>query len=160
MPSFGIVSEVNRQEITNAVDQSNREVGTRFDFKGSNAQFEMEDNQVTMRAPNEFQLKQMFDILRERLARRKVDVRCLQVDPPQINVSEAWQIVTVRRGIEAELARKIVKITKGGKLKVQAAIQGDKVRVTGKKRDELQQVIGMLKDSDIDMPLQYTNYRD
>ncbi len=160
MPSFDIVSEVNNQEVTNAVDQSNREVGTRFDFKGSNAQFELEDNQVTMRAPNEFQLKQMFDILKERLARRKVDVRCLQVDPPQINVSEAWQIVTVRQGIEAELARKIVKITKGGKLKVQAAIQGDKVRVTGKKRDELQQVIGMLKDSDIDMPLQYTNYRD
>ncbi len=160
MPSFDIVSEVNNQEVTNAVDQSNREVGTRFDFKGSNAKFELEDKQVTMRAPNEFQLKQMFDILKERLARRKVDVRCLQVDPPQINVSEAWQIVTVRQGIEAELARKIVKITKGGKLKVQAAIQGDKVRVTGKKRDELQQVIGMLKDSDIDMPLQYTNYRD
>jgi len=160
MPSFDIVSEVNKQEVTNAVDQSNREVGTRFDFKGSNAKFELESNQVTMRAPNEFQLKQMFDILKERLARRKVDVRCLQVDPPQINVSEAWQIVTVRQGIEAELARKIVKITKGGKLKVQAAIQGDKVRVTGKKRDELQQVIGMLKDSDIDMPLQYTNYRD
>jgi len=160
MPSFDIVSEVNSQEVTNAVDQSNREVGTRFDFKGSDAKFELEDNQVTMRAPNEFQLKQMFDILKERLARRKVDVRCLQVDPPQINVSEAWQIVTVRQGIEAELARKIVKITKGGKLKVQAAIQGDKVRVTGKKRDELQQVIGMLKDSDIDMPLQYTNYRD
>ncbi len=160
MPSFDIVSEVNTQEVTNAVDQSNREVGTRFDFKGSNAKFELESNQVTMRAPNEFQLKQMLDILRERLARRKVDVRCLQVDPPQINVSEAWQIVTVRQGIEAELARKIVKISKGGKLKVQAAIQGDKVRVTGKKRDELQQVIGMLKDSDIDMPLQYTNYRD
>ncbi len=160
MPSFDIVSEVNTQEVTNAVDQSNREVGTRFDFKGSNAKFELEDNQVTMRAPNEFQLKQMFDILKERLARRKVDVRCLQVDPPQINVSEAWQMVTVRQGIEADLARKIVKITKGGKLKVQAAIQGDKVRVTGKKRDELQQVIGMLKDSDIDMPLQYTNYRD
>ncbi len=160
MPSFDIVSEVNNQEVTNAVDQSNREVGTRFDFKGSNAKFELEDNQVTMRAPNEFQLKQMFDILKERLARRKVDVRCLQVDPPQINVSEAWQIVTVRQGIEAELARKIVKITKGGKLKVQAAIQGDKVRVTGKKRDELQQIIAMLKDSDIDMPLQYKNYRD
>ncbi len=160
MPSFDIVSEVNQQEVTNAVDQSNREVGTRFDFKGSNAKFELEGNQVTMRAPNEFQLKQMFDILTERLARRKVDVRCLQVDPPQVNVSEAWQVVTVRQGIEAELARKIVKISKGGKLKVQAAIQGDKVRVTGKKRDELQQVIGMLKDSDIDMPLQYTNYRD
>jgi len=160
MPSFDIVSEVNKQEVTNAVDQSNREVGTRFDFKGSNAKFELEGNQVTMRAPNEFQLKQMFDILRARLAGRKVDVRCLQVDPPQINVSEAWQIVTVRQGIEAELARKIVKITKVGKLKVQAAIQGDKVRVTGKKRDELQQIIAMLKDSDIDMPLQYKNYRD
>jgi len=160
MPSFDIVSEVNNQEVTNAVDQSNREVGTRFDFKGSNSKFELEGNQVTMRAPNDFQLKQMLDILRERLARRNVDVRCLQVDSPQVNVSEAWQIVTVRQGIEAELARKIVKISKGGKLKVQAAIQGDKVRVTGKKRDELQQVIGMLKESDIDMPLQYTNYRD
>ncbi len=160
MPSFDIVSEVNNQEVTNAVDQSNREVGTRFDFKGSNAKFELEDNQVTMRAPNEFQLKQMFDILRARLAGRKVDVRCLQLDSPQVNVSEAWQIVTIRQGIEQELARKIVKITKGGKLKIQAAIQGDKVRVTGKKRDELQQVIGMLKDSDIDMPLQYTNFRD
>ncbi|NIO07618.1 MAG: YajQ family cyclic di-GMP-binding protein [Deltaproteobacteria bacterium] len=160
MPSFDIVSEVNKQEVTNAVDQSNREVGTRFDFKGSNAMFELEANKVTLRAPNDFQLKQMLDILREKLARRKVDVRCLQVDPPQINVSEAWQVVTVREGIEAELARKIVKITKGGKLKVQAAIQGDKVRVTGKKRDELQQVIAMIKDSDIDLPLQYTNYRD
>jgi len=160
MPSFDIVSEINNQEVTNAVDQSNREVGTRFDFKGSNAKFELEDNKVTMRAPNDFQLKQMLDILRERLARRNVDVRCLQVDSPQVNVSEAWQIVTIRQGIEAELARKIVKISKGGKLKVQAAIQGDKVRVTGKKRDELQQVIGMLKESDIDMPLQYTNYRD
>jgi len=87
-------------------------------------------------------------------------VRCLQVDSPQVNVSEAWQVVTVRRGIETELTKKIVKISKGGKLKVQAAIQGDKVRVTGKKRDELQQVIGILKESDIDMPLQYTNYRD
>ena len=113
-----------------------------------------------MRAPNEFQLKQMFDILTGRLAGRKVDIRCLQVDSPQVNVSEAWQLVTVRQGIEAELARKIVKIVKGGKLKVQAAIQGDQVRVTGKKRDELQQVIGTLKDSDIDMPLQFTNYRD
>jgi uncharacterized protein YajQ (UPF0234 family) len=160
MPSFDIVSEVNNQEVTNAVDQSNREVGTRFDFKGSNAKFELEGNQVTMRAPNDFQLKQMFDILRGRLAGRKVDIRCLQLDSPQVNVSEAWQIVTVRQGIETELARKIVKISKGGKLKVQAAIQGDKVRVTGKKRDELQQVIAMLKDSDIDMPLQYTNYRD
>jgi len=160
MPSFDIVSEVNKQEVTNAVDQSNREVGTRFDFKGSNAKFELDDNKVTMRAPNEFQLKQMFDILTGRLAGRKVDIRCLQVDSPQVNVSEAWQLVTVRQGIEAELARKIVKIVKGGKLKVQAAIQGDQVRVTGKKRDELQQVIGTLKDSDIDMPLQFTNYRD
>ena len=105
MPSFDIVSEVNNQEVTNAVDQSNREVGTRFDFKGSNAKFELEDNKVTMRAPNDFQLKQMLDILRERLARRNVDVRCLQVDSPQVNVSEAWQIVTIRQGIEAELAR-------------------------------------------------------
>ncbi len=160
MPSFDIVSEVNTNEVTNAVNQANRDVETRFDFKGSNAKFELEDNQVTMRAPNDFQLKQLLDILTGRLAKRGVDIRCLQLDPPQINVGNAWQLVTVRQGIEAELARKIVKMIKDKKLKVQAAIQGEKVRVSGKKRDDLQQVIGMLKEAKIDMPLQFNNYRD
>ena len=160
MPSFDIVSEVNMHEVSNAVDQANRELVKRFDFKGTNAKFELEKNQVTLRAPNDFQVKQMFDILRERFAARKIDTRCLQVDTPQSNVSETWQQITVRSGIETDLARSIVKMIKKEKLKVQASIQGDKVRVSGKKRDTLQQVIGMLKDADIDMPLQYENFRD
>jgi len=160
MPSFDIVSEVDTNEVANAVNQANRDVETRFDFKGTNAEFDLEGNQVTMRAPSEFQLKQMFDILTGRLAKRGVDIRCLHRDPPQINVSDAWQQVTVRQGIEAELAKKIVKIIKDQKLKVQPSIQGDKVRVSGKKRDELQGVIAILKEASIDIPLQYTNYRD
>ena len=160
MPSFDIVSEVNMHEVSNAVDQSNRELVKRFDFKGTNARFEIEGNQVTLRAPNDFQIKQMYDILRDRFAARKVDTRCLQAGTIQANVSEAWQQITVRSGIETDLARSIVKKIKKEKLKVQASIQGEKVRVTGKKRDDLQLVIAMLKESDIEIPLQYENYRD
>ncbi len=160
MPSFDIVSKVDTQEVKNAVNQANQEVGRRFDFKGANAKFEFDNNQVTMRAPNEFQLKQMFDILTGRLASRKVDIRCLHVDPPQVNVGEAWQPVTVRQGINADLAKKIVKMIKDEKFKVQVAIQGEQVRVSGKKRDDLQQVIRILKDAKLDMPLQFDNYRD
>jgi uncharacterized protein YajQ (UPF0234 family) len=160
VPSFDIVSEVDMHEVSNAVDQANRELVKRFDFKGANAKFELEGTQVTMRAPNDFQIKQMYDILRDRFAARKVDTRCLQADTIQTNVSEAWQQITVRSGIETDLARSIVKMIKKEKIKVQASIQGEKVRVTGKKRDDLQQVIGMLKDSEIEIPLQYENYRD
>jgi len=160
VPSFDVVSQVDMSEVRNAVDQANRELLTRFDFKGSKASFALETNQVTMRAPNEFQLKQMFDILTARLSGRKVDIRSLEMDKPQVNVSEAWQVVTVRQGIESELAKKIVKLIKSEKLKVQAAIQGDKVRVSGKKRDDLQAVIALLKEAKIEMPLQYENYRD
>ena len=160
MPSFDIVSKVDTQEVRNAVNQANQELGRRFDFKGANAKFELNNDQVTMRAPNEFQLKQMFDILTERLASRKVDIRCLNIDPPQVNVGEAWQLVTVRQGINADLAKKIVKMIKDEKFKVQVAIQGEQVRVSGKKRDDLQQVIRILKDAKLDMPLQFDNYRD
>ncbi len=160
MPSFDIVSKVDTQEVRNAVNQANQEVGRRFDFKGANAKFEFDNDQVIMRAPNEFQLKQMFDILTGRLASRKVDIRCLHVDPPQVNVGEAWQPVTVRQGINADLAKKIVKMIKDEKFKVQVAIQGEQVRVSGKKRDDLQQVIRILKDAKLDMPLQFDNYRD
>jgi uncharacterized protein YajQ (UPF0234 family) len=165
MPSFDVVSEVNMHEVTNAVDQSNREVGTRFDFKGTNARFDLDDNVVTMHAPNDFFLKQMIDILTAKLTKRKVNIACLKVDEPVITLKAARQVVTVRRGIEAQLARDIVKLikvelVKKEKLKVQAAIQGDKVRVSGKKRDDLQQVIGLLKETTFDMPLQYVNYRD
>ena len=160
MPSFDVVSEVNRQEVTNAVDQANRELGTRFDFKATNAKFDLEGDQITMRAPNDFQLRQMYDVLTKRLVGRKVDIRCLKLDEPQINVSDARQLVTVRQGIESEAAREIVKLVKTRKLKVQVAIQGNKLRVSGKKRDDLQQVIGMLKEAKFDLPLQYENYRD
>ena len=148
------------QEVANAVDQANRELGMRFDFKGTHARFELDRNEVTMRAPNEFQVKQMFDILTKRLSGRKVDVRCLQVDSARVNVGETWQMATVRQGIEADLAKKLVKMIKGEKLKVQVSVQGEKIRVSGNKRDVLQQVIGMLRETDVGMPLQFENYRD
>jgi uncharacterized protein YajQ (UPF0234 family) len=160
LPSFDVVSEVDMHEVANAVDQANRELKTRFDFKNTGAKYELDANHVTMRAPNEFQIKQMFDILCGRMSARKVDVRCLDAGPLQVNVSEAWQIITVKQGIEAELAKKLVKMIKTEKLKVQAAIQGEKVRVSGKKRDDLQSVIGLLKEAEVGLPLQFENYRD
>ena len=160
MPSFDVVSEVNLNEVTNAVNQANREIETRFDFKGKNAKFELEASEITMRAPDEFQLNQMYDILTSKLASRKVNVGCLERETVQTNVSDAWQVVQVRQGIEADLARRLVKTVKQEKLKVQVAIQGDKLRVTGKKRDDLQQVIGLLKEVKVTLPLQYVNFRD
>ena len=160
MPSFDVVSEVNGSEVTNAVNQANREVKTRFDFKATNARFELEDDRVTMRAPNEFQLNQMYDVLTARLVSRKVNIRCLEREPPQTNVRDAWQVVKVRQGIEGDLARQIVKMVKHAKLKVQVAIQGEKLRVSGKKRDDLQYVIELLKEADTDLPLQFNNFRD
>ena len=160
MPSFDVVSEVNMQEVKNAVNQATREVGTRFDFKGTNATFELDEAAVTMRAPDRFQLDQMFDILNAKLASRKVNVKCLECEPPQQNVSDAWQVVKVRQGIEIDLARQLVKTIKQTKLKVQVAIQGQQLRVSGKKRDILQEVIGLLKEAKVDLPLQFTNFRD
>ena len=160
MPSFDVVSEVNLDEVRNALNQAIREVDTRFDFKGKNVKFEFENNQVTMRAPDEFQLNQMFDILASKLAKRKVNVASLRRESVQTNVSDAWQAITVRQGIETDLARQIVKKIKQTKMKVQVAIQGDQLRVSGKKRDELQDVIAFLKEAKIDLPLQFTNYRD
>ena len=160
MPSFDIVSKVNIQEVVNAVDQANRELRTRFDFKGTNSSFNLDENKITIRAPEEFQIQQMFDILTGRLSSRKIDIRCLQTDPIQANVNDAWQLVTVQQGIETELARNIVKMIKQKKLKVQASIQGEKVRVSGKKKDMLQQVISTIKEADFDVPLQFENYRD
>ena len=160
MPSFDVVSEVNLNEVTNAVNQASREIDTRFDFKGKNAKFELEASQITMRAPDEFQLNQMYDILTSKIASRKINVRCLARDAVQTNVSDAWQIVRVRQGIDADLARQLVKMVKQTKLKVQVAVQGDQLRVTGKKRDILQEVIGLLKEADVELPLQYINFRD
>ena len=160
MPSFDVVSEVNMQEVKNAVNQATREVETRFDFKGTNAKFEFDDAAVTMRAPDKFQLGQMYDILTAKLAGRKVNVRCLESEPSQENISDAWQVVKVRQGIEIALARQLVKMVKQTKLKVQVAIQGQQLRVSGKKRDVLQEVIGLLKEAKVDLPLQFTNFRE
>ena len=160
MPSFDVVSEVDMHEVTNAVDQANREVGTRFDFKGSNASYERNDNIITMKAQSEFQLKQMLDILQTKLHKRGVDITCIEQAEPELVGREARQNLTLRQGVDAPLARKIVKIIKDSKTKVQAAIQGEKVRVTGKKRDDLQSVISLLKESKLDLPLQYDNFRD
>ncbi len=160
MPSFDIVSEVDMHEVTNAVDQANREVGTRFDFKGSDARYELEGAEVVMEAESEFQLKQMLDILQTKLTRRGVDIECLEIHDPETRGKRAHQRVTLRQGVDKELARKIVKLIKDGKFKVQAAIQGEKVRVTGKKRDELQRVIAMLREAKLGLPLQFQNFRD
>ncbi len=160
MPTFDVVSEVNMQEVKNAVNQASREVDTRFDFKGKNARFELDDAAITMRAPDKFQLGQMYDILTAKLAARKVNVKCLERESPQQNVSDAWQVVKVRQGIETELARALVKRVKQTKMKVQVAIQGQQLRVSGKKRDVLQEVITLLKEEKVDLPLQFTNFRE
>src|SRR5690606_34384979 len=146
--------------VSNAVDQANREVGTRFDFKGTNAHYDLAEAVVTLHAQTEFQLQQMMDILHTKLAKRGVDIACLKTDLPQVSGREARQTVTVRQGIDSTLAKTIVKLIKDSKLKVQAAIQGEQVRVTGKKRDDLQDVIALLREAKLELPLQYVNFRD
>lgn len=160
MASFDVVSEVNLHEVTNAVDQANREVSTRFDFKGTSAKYEQNDNVISMRAETDFQLKQMLDILQSKLAKRGIDIACLEIDAPEIAGKEARQKVTLRQGLDSVLTKKLVKLIKDSKIKVQASIQGEKIRVSGKKKDDLQQVIAMLRETKLDMPLQYDNFRD
>ncbi len=160
MPSFDVVSDFDAHEATNAVDQANREVSTRFDFKGTGSKYALEANVISLVSQSDFQLQQMRDILSQKLAKRGIDVGCLKAEAPVLSGTEARQAITLRQGIPTELARDIVKKIKGSKRKVQAAIQGDKLRVTGKKRDDLQAIIALLKDADIDLPLQYENFRD
>ena len=160
MPSFDVVSEIDTHELTNAVDQASRELAQRFDFKGTDAAFELEGTTVTMTAPAEFQLKQMLEILRLRVAKRGIDVACLEVQDPEVNLARAKQLVVLRHGIDAETGRKVSRLLKDSKLKVQAQVQGDKVRVTGKKRDDLQEAIGFLRKAQIEIPLQFNNFRD
>jgi cyclic-di-GMP-binding protein len=160
MPSFDIVSEVDIQEVRNAVDQANREVGTRFDFKGVEASYDLKENEVTLRAEQEFQLGQMMDILRQKLVKRGVDIACMDIRDPETSLNATRQAVVIRQGIETDLAKRMVKDIKASKLKVQAQIQGQQVRVTGKKRDDLQQVINLLRETDYALPLQYQNSRD
>mgnify|MGYP003571903610 FL=1 len=160
MPSFDVVSEVDLQEVRNAVDQANREVGTRFDFKGVDARFELSEAEITLHAEQEFQLNQMMDILRQKLVKRGVDIGSMDVKPPETSLNAARQQVVIKQGVDADTAKKMVKAIKAGKIKVQAQIQGDQVRVTGKKRDDLQQVIALLKAADYGLPLQFNNFRD
>lgn len=161
MPSFDVVSELDKHQVTNAIDQANRLVGNRFDFKGVNARFEhSSDKDVVIHAEAEFQVKQMLEIFQAELVRKGIDLSCLEEGKVEEANKAARLPVKLREGIESELAKKIVKLIKDAKLKVQAQIQGEQVRVTGKKRDDLQEVIALLKSSKLDMPLQFTNFRD
>ena len=160
MPSFDVVSDFDAHEASNAVDQANREVRNRFDFKGTGSKYELEGQLISLTSQTDFQLKQMLDILRQKLAKRGIDIACMKEEEPEITGSKARQNIILRQGIETLLAKSLVKQIKGSKLKVQTAIQGDKLRVSGKKRDDLQSVIALLKEADIDLPLQYENFRD
>lgn len=160
MPSFDIVSEVDAHEVSNAVDQAAREVSQRFDFKGTNAKYELKDSVVTLSAQADFQLKQMLEILRLKLSKRGIDVACLKVDEPVVTGQTAKQVATLREGIETELGKKIQRQIKDSRLKVQAALQDRQVRVTGKSRDDLQSVIALVRKGEYDLPLQFTNFRD
>jgi len=161
MPSFDIVSEVNQVEVKNAIDQANKEVSTRFDFKGSDARIVHAEKSLTLHADDDFKLSQVSDILRTKLTKRGVDVRSLDYgDIEKISGNKVKQVVTVRTGVEQELSKKIVKLLKDSKLKAQASIQGDAVRVSGAKRDELQNAIALVKKTITDFPLQFNNFRD
>ncbi len=161
MPSFDVVSEVDKHELTNTVDQANRVVGNRYDFKGVDAEFERKDFVVTLTAEADFQLQQMMDILQGIMVKNNIDISCLEVKDPTTVGKQARQEVVVRTGLETELSKKMIKLIKDSKIKVQAQIQGDQLRVTGKKRDDLQQVMALLRGAEgIDMPLQFTNFRD
>ena len=160
MPSFDVVSEVNLHELTNAVDQANRELANRFDFKGTGAHIERGDELLTLQAQNAFQLKQMLDILYGKLAKRAVDVASLDAGKIEERANRARQELRIRHGIDRDTARRIVKLIKDTKLKLQAAVQGEQVRVSGKHRDELQRAIVMLREAKLEIPLQFVNFRD
>ena len=160
MPSFDVVSKIDQHELTNAVDQCNREIANRFDFKGTNSRVEHVEEKLTVFAPAKFQVNQVKDILETRLAKRGIDVRCLKYGEMQEAVNEARIEAVVRQGIDADMARKIVKLIKDSKMKVQAQIQGDQVRVTGKKKDDLQVAIALLRGQKLELPTQFTNFRD
>ena len=160
MPSFDVVSEIDHHELKNALDQANREIGTRYDFKGSNSKIDQTGNELTLEAESEFQIKQMVPILKEKMSKRDLDVDCLDfADIVEMN-KRARQQISVREGLDKDLARKMVKLIKDSKIKVQAAIQGEQLRVNGKKRDDLQQVMQLLREAKLGIPLQFNNFRD
>ncbi len=160
MPSFDVVSELDHHEVENAVDQASRELENRFDFRGTGAKFSREGSEVTLEAPADFQLQQMLDILKLKLAKRGVDLVCLEVKDPEVNLARAKQKVLLREGIDAESAKKLQRAIKDSKIKVQAAIQGDKLRVTGKNRDDLQATMALLRTLKVEAALQFNNFRD
>jgi cyclic-di-GMP-binding protein len=160
MPSFDIISEFDKHEVKNAIDQASKEVDTRFDFKGTDSSFELTDEKLIMLSESTFQLQQMFSIVCTKLSRRGVDIACLEVGDAKGSGKLMRQEITLKQGLDSVSAKKIVKLIKDKKLKVQAAIQGEQVRVTGKKRDDLQEVIKMLREEKLDMPLQFDNFRD
>lgn len=160
MPSFDVVSELNAHEVANAVDQANRELTQRFDFKDTGARFELEGFVVTLQAQVDFQLKQMLEILKLRLGKRGVDLACLEVKEPETTLSSARQAVHLKQGIDADTGKQITRLLKDSKLKVQGSIQGEKVRVTGKQRDDLQAAIALLRGAKVSVPLQFNNFRD
>jgi len=160
MPSFDIVSELDMHEVTNAVDQANREIQQRYDFKGVKADFAMQDETVTLNAEVDFQLQQMLEVLRGKLTGRKIDIKCMEVKDPDVGGVRATQQVVLKQGLDQAMAKKITKLIKESKLKVQSQIQGEKVRVTGKKRDDLQEAMALLREADIELPLQFNNFRD
>ncbi len=160
MPSFDVVSKTDSHEVTNAVDQANREINSRFDFKGTNARLEQAKSTVTLIAPTDFQVKQIDEIFRSKLAKRQIDIRALEYQEIDTTLSEAKQEIDIRQGIAPEAAKKLIKLIKDANLKVQASIQGEQVRISGKNRDDLQAVIAMLRESKVDLPLQFENFRD
>lgn len=160
MPSFDVVSEVDKHALTNAVDQASKVITSRYDFKGVDAKFERKEYEITMTADTEYQLDAMLDSLRTALPKNGIGVSCLDIKQVKTAGKQVKRDLTVRTGVETELAKKIVKLTKDQKLKVQASIQGDQVRITGKKRDDLQECIAVLRAAELEMPLQYINFRD
>ncbi len=160
MPSFDVVSEVDKHELTNAVDQTNRELSNRFDFKGADAKVTVEDSTLVLEANNDFQVKQMVDVLYQKMSKRGIDISSLDKQEIEASGMKARQKIIVRQGIDKELGKKIVKLLKDSKMKIQASIQGEQVRVTGKKRDDLQQAITVLRGAELGQALQFTNFRD
>jgi uncharacterized protein YajQ (UPF0234 family) len=160
MPSFDAVSELNAHEVANAIDQANRELSQRFDFKDTGARFELKEFTVTMHAQVDFQLKQMLEILKLRLSKRGIDLVCLDVKEAQTTLSAAHQEVLLKHGVDQETGKKITRLLKDSKLKVQASLQGEKVRVTGKQRDDLQSAMALLRAAKLEVPLQFNNFRD
>jgi hypothetical protein len=160
MPSFDVVSEVEMHELKNAIDQANREVGTRFDFKGTDCSFSLSDEEITLKAEGEFQLKQMRDVLRSKMVKRKIDTGALDIQNPEGSLKNTRQKILLKQGLDGDAGRKVTKLIKTGKFKVQTQVQGNQVRITGKKRDDLQAVMTMLREENIGVPVQFTNFRD